>query len=235
MEQMLTNRILTRLPDAEFARLMPQLEPFRLVAGERLGETGGADAAAWFVYFPETGVISCHADMRDGKTAEVAMIGRDGVAGLTSLLGPTPHAHTLSVAVAGHALRLKGEGLERELRRGEALRRALLDYAGEYLTQVSQRSACAVLHRLEQRMAVWLLMLCDRLGTDTVEITQERIAHHLGVRRAGVTVIVGQLQERGALWHSRGQLRVADRELLRQIACECYGALDAARRETASM
>lgn len=233
MKEMLANRILNRLPDAEFARLLPLLEPVSLAAGQRLDEPGAA--AAPYVYFPESSVLSCHADMRDGKTAEVAMIGKDGLAGLPALLGARPVRHSLNVTLAGSALRARREEVGRELERGEGLRRALLEYAGEYVAQVSQRYACAVLHRLEQRLAVWLLMLYDRLGTDEAEITQERMASHLGVRRAGVTVVVGQLQERGAIWHGRGRLRVANREALRSIACECYGALAVVPRKTALM
>jgi CRP-like cAMP-binding protein len=222
MKQMLTNRILTGLPDAEFSRLMPLLEPVSLSAGERLDRAGDPSR---FVYFPENSVLSCHADMSDGKSAEVALIGRDGVAGVPTLFGARPAAHSLGATVAGSALRMRRDELEQELRRGEELRRALQQYAGDYIAQVSQRSACAVLHRLEQRLAVWLLMLGDRVGNDTIEITQERIAQHLGVRRAGVTVVVGQLQDRGALRHGRGRLRLVSRETLEAVACECYGAL----------
>lgn len=229
---MLTNRILNRLPDADFARLMPLLEPVSLAPGEQLADDGDASAAP-FVYFPESSVLSYLADMRDGKTAEVAMIGKDGLAGLPALLSTRPAAHSLVVTVAGSALRARHEEVRRELERGEGLRRALLEYAGECLAQVAQRSACAVLHLLEQRLAVWLLMLCDRLGTDFIELTQERIAYHLGVRRAGVTVVIGQLQERGAIWHGRGRLRITNRETLESIACECYGALAIEPRQTA--
>lgn len=230
MQQMLTNRILTRLSGAEFARLMPLLEPVSLSAGERLD---GAGEPPRFAYFPETSVLSRHADMHDGKTTEVAMIGRDGAAGVPPLFDARPASHSLTVSISGTALRLRREELERELRRGETLQRALMEYAGEYATQVSQRAACAILHRLEQRLAVWLLMLRDRVDTEVIEITQERIAHHLGVRRAGVTVVVGQLQDRGAIWHGRGRLRVASRETLEAVACECYGAMARSSRPAA--
>ncbi|HEX8073037.1 MAG TPA: Crp/Fnr family transcriptional regulator [Pyrinomonadaceae bacterium] len=225
MKEMLTNKILTGLPDAEFARLMPLLEPVSLTPGARLI---GADEVVRFVYFPEDAVISCHADMQDGKSAEVAMIGKDGLTGLPWLLGARPAAHSLNVAVGGSALRVRRAELERELQRGAALRQALLTYAGEYVTQVAQRAACAVLHRTEQRLAVWLLLVTERLDGEAVEITQERIAQHLGVRRAGVTVIAGELQQQGVISYSRGSLRVVSREALEAVACECYGALAAA-------
>jgi CRP-like cAMP-binding protein len=232
MKEMLTNKILTGLSDAEFTRLMPLLEPVTLHAGQRLSEAG---EKAGSVYFPENSVISCHADMRDGKTAEVGMVGRDGVAGLSALLGHVPAAHSASVSVAGSALRVGREEFERELERAEGLRQSLLAYSAEYLTQVSQRAACAVLHKLEQRLAVWLLLLADRLDSDTIEITQERIAHYLGVRRAGVTVVAAQMQAAGAISNTRGSVRVADRQALEAIACECYAALAAGRRQTAYM
>lgn len=224
MKEMLTNRILTRLPDAEFARLMPQLEPVSLSAGERLA--GGGEAAR-FVYFPESAVLSYHAALRGEKAAEVGMVGMDGVACLSPLLGSRPASHTLDVLISGSALRLWATDFERELRRAEPLRQALLAYAGEYVTQVSQRSACNILHLTGQRLAVWLLMLTERLGSDTVEVTQERIARHLGVRRAAVNLIVGGLQERGVVSYTRGSLRVEDRRALEFIACECYAAMSA--------
>jgi CRP-like cAMP-binding protein len=228
MKEMLTNKILTTLPDAEFARLMTRLEPVSLSVGERLAEFGDA---AQFVYFPENAIISCHADMQDGKTAEVAMIGKDGVSDLTPLLGSCQTAYSLNVAIGGSALRVWQKDFERELRSSEKLRRPLLAYASDYVRQVSQRAACAILHRMEQRLAVWLLMLTDRLGADTVEVTHERIAHHLGVRRAGVTGIAGELQRRGVISYTRGNLRVLNRLALESFACECYGALAAARQQ----
>ncbi|HYE16323.1 MAG TPA: Crp/Fnr family transcriptional regulator [Pyrinomonadaceae bacterium] len=232
MKEMLTNRILSDLPDAEFARLMPLLEPVSLSAGGRIN---GAGDKARFVYFPESAVLSCHAEMQDGKSTEIALIGRDGVTGLASLLGGSrPSPHTLGVTVAGSALRVRKDDFERELRAGEGLLRALLSYVGDYVTQVSQRAACAVLHRMEQRLAVWLLLLTDRLESGAVELTQERIANHLGVRRAGVTEVAGELQRRGVISYTRGSLRVVNREALEEVACECYAAMAGARRQRQS-
>jgi CRP-like cAMP-binding protein len=226
MKEMLSNKIIKGLPEAEFARLMPLLEHVSLVAGERLGEGG---ESAEFLYFPENSIISSHADMRDGKSAEVAMIGREGVVGLPALFDSLPAAHSLNVSVAGSAFRLRNLDFEPELEHLEVLRQSLLAYIGEYVTQVSQRLACAILHRLEQRFAVWLLMLSDRLDTDTIEINHERIAQHLGVRRAGVTLVIGNLQERGAIRYTRGRLRLVSRQALQSIACECYLTLACTR------
>jgi CRP-like cAMP-binding protein len=228
MKEMLTNKLLTGLPDAEFARLMPLLEPVSLSAGERLAEAGETTRV---IYFPENSVVSCHADMQDGKSTEVGMVGREGVAGLTTLLASRPLAHSLNVSVAGSAFRVQRHEFARELERAGGLRQSLLAYSAEYLTQVAQRAACSVLHRMEQRLAVWLLLLTDRLDADTIEMTQETIAHHLGVRRAGVTALAGELQRRRAIIYTRGNLRVVNRSLLEMVACECYGAMTDARRE----
>lgn len=232
MKEMLTNRLLTGLPDDEFARLMPLLEPVSLSVGERLADAGETTR---FIYFPENSIVSCHADMQDGKSTEVGMIGREGVAGLTALLASRPPAHSLNVSVAGSAFRVQRHEFARELERAGGLRQALLAYSAEYLTQVAQRAACSVLHRMEQRLAVWLLLLTDRLDADSIEMTQERIAHHLGVRRAGVTELAGELQRRGAIIYTRGNLRVVNRQLLEIVACECYGALTGASRENTYM
>jgi CRP-like cAMP-binding protein len=228
MKEMLSNVLLRELTDADFARLMPALEPVSLSPGERLS---GVGEPTRFLYFPESSLVSCHADMRDGKSAEVAMIGRDGVAGLTSLLGSRPVSHTLHVAVGGSALRIRREVFERELEHSHGLRQRVLAYVGEYITQISQRAACNTLHRTEQRFAVWLLLLTDRVGTDTVDITQERVAQHLGVRRAGISVLAGELQERGVISYSRGSTRIVSRHALVAIACECYAAMGTRGRQ----
>ena len=232
MKEMLTNKILTGLPDSEFARLMPLLQPVTLSAGERLLEAG---ETARFIYFPENSIISCRAEMQDGKSAEVGMIGFEGVAGLTALLGSRPAAHSLNVSVSGSALKINKQEFDRELERAEGLRQSLIAYSGEYLTQVSQRAACAILHRMEQRLAVWLLLVADRLDTDMIQITQEQIAHHLGVRRAGVTVVAGEMQAAGAIIYTRGNLRLNDRQMLEAMACECYAALVAGHQQTTYM
>ncbi len=222
MKEMLTNKILTGLPDEEFVRLMPLLEPVSLYVGQCLVHAGEVQH---FVYFPESAIVSSHAYMQDGKSAEVGMVGKDGVTGLPALLGSHIAAQSLDVTIAGSALKMRKEDFDEELQRSESLRQALLNYAGDYITQVSQRSACAILHRMEQRLAVWLLMLTDRLGGDAIEITQERISQHLGVRRAGITVVAGELQDRGAIRYTRGNLRVVNRSALELSACECYAAM----------
>lgn len=233
MKEMLTNKLLLRLRDAEFARLMPLLEPVSLSAGERLSEAG---EAARFIYFPESCVISCQAHMEDGKSAEVGMIGFEGMADITRLVNPRPAVHSLSVSIGGSALRVKKDEFEREIQRSEGLQQSLLGYAAEYVTQLSQRHACAIFHLVEQRFAVWLLLLTDRTDETVIQVTQEQIANHLGVRRAGVTVVALHMQAAGAINYRRGNLRITNREMLEEIACECYGSLAVGRpRQTTYM
>lgn len=233
MKEMLTNKLLSRLPDAEFARLMPLLEPVSLSTGERLSEAG---EAARFIYFPESCVISCLANMQDGKSAEVGMIGFEGMADITGLVNPRAAVHSLSVSIGGSALRVRQDDFKHEILRSEGLQQSLLDYSAEYVRQVSQRSACGVFHLVEQRFAVWLLLLTERTEEALIQITQERIADHLGVRRAGVTVVALHMQAVGAISYRRGNLRVTNREMLEEMACECYGTLAVGRpRQTTYM
>jgi CRP-like cAMP-binding protein len=229
MKEMLTNKILTGLRDTEFTHLIPLLQPVSLSTGERLAEAG---QTMRFIYFPESCVLSCRAEMQDGKSAEVGMIGFEGMAGITAIIGSLPAVHSLNVAVGGSALRVSTDDFKREILRGDGVQQSLLAYAGEYITQISQRSACAVFHTIEQRFAVWLLLLIDRVKDDVIQITQERIAEHLGVRRAGVTVVAGGMQDAGAISYRRGNLRVNDRQMLEAIACECYGTLAVGRQQT---
>ena len=232
MKEMLTNKVLTGLRDADFARLVPLLHPVSLTTGERLSEAG---EAAPFIYFPESCVISCLANMQDGKSAEVGMIGFEGVADITGLVKRRPAVHFLSVSMGGSALRVRKDDFEREMLRSEGLQQSLLGYAAEYVTQLHQRFACAVFHLVEQRFAVWLLLLTDRTDEAVIQITQERIADHLGVRRAGVTVVALHMQAAGAISYRRGNLRITNREMLEAMACECYGTLAVRRHETTYM
>lgn len=216
MKEMLTNKILTGLRDADFACLMPLLHPVSLSTGERLSEAG---EAAPFIYFPESCVISCLANMQDGKSAEVGMIGFEGVADITGLVHPRLAINSLNVSMGGSALRVRKDDFKREMLRSEGLQQSLLNYAAEYIKQVCQRSACGVFHLVEQRFAVWLLLLSDRTKEAVIQITQERIADHLGVRRAGVTVVALHMQAAGAINYKRGNLRITNREMLEEMAC----------------
>lgn len=223
MKQMLTNKILTGLPDADFARLLPLLTPVSLLAGERLSEAGESPR---HVYFPEDSILSCQACTEDGRTAELSMVGFEGAAGITAFLNRCHQAvHSLSVCVGGSALRLSAHDVKLVLPGSDGVASSLLAYTSDYVRQVEQRAACAMLHALQQRFAVWLLLLVDRLRTNTIEITQERISRCLGSRRAGISVMAAQMQEAGAISFRRGHLRIVDRLKLEAMACECYQTL----------
>lgn len=157
------------------------------------------------------------------------MIGFEGVADITGLIKPRAAVHSLSVSIGGSALRVRKDDFEREMLRSQGLQQSLLNYAAEYVRQVYQRSACAIFHLMERRFAVWLLLLTDRTQEPVIQITQERIADYLGVRRAGVTVVALHMQAAGAISYRRGNLCIANRERLEEMACECYGTLAVGR------
>ena len=163
------------------------------------------------------------------------MIGFEGVADVTALIGSGPTIHTLNVSMGGSALRVRKDDLAREMLKGDGFQQSLLTYTADYVRQISQRSACAIFHLVEQRFAVWLLLVADRTKDESIQITQEGIAEHLGVRRAGVTVVAANMQAAGAISYRRGNLRITDREMLKVMACECYGTLAVGSRQTTYM
>lgn len=232
INDLLSNKILTALPGEELALLAAYLEPVTLPAGHRLFAQG---EEARHVFFPENCVVSAQCGMQDGKSVEVGMIGREGVVGLDALFGPAPSRQEVSVTVGGSALRARAEDVRREFARAAALRQLLEKFSCDYAAHVSQRSACSVLHTIQKRLAVWLLLLTERLDTDTVEMTHEAIAAHLGVRRAGITDIANELRDKGILAHWRGRMRVLDRRALESVACECYWSLASAPARPASL
>src|SRR3954451_12483720 len=180
MNEMLTNKVLTGLSVDDFAHLLPLLTPVTLSAGARLSEPG---EPAQYIYFPESSIISCQAYTEDGRSAELGMVGFEGAAGITAFLGSSFGAvHSLNVCVEGTALKLRSNDLESPLLDGHSVTKSLLAYTSDYLRHIEQRALCAILHTLKQRFAVWLLLLADRLRTDVIEITQERISHCLGSR-----------------------------------------------------
>jgi CRP-like cAMP-binding protein len=222
LKPLLANRLLGALPDEDFARLLPGLEPVTLNTRDSLH---GPLGEMRYAYFPEDVVISHLTSFADGSAAEVALTGREGVAGLSAVLGRQPASHSARVTVPGSALRVRVELLAEEFRAGAPFRRLLLEHAGRHLTQVAQRSACANRHRLSERVAAWLLLVQERAGSDELSLTQELIANRLGARRAGVTQIACGLQQRGLISYGRGLIRILDRAGLESAACECYAVL----------
>jgi CRP-like cAMP-binding protein len=219
LNALLTNKLLAALPAEEFERLLPHLEPVMLVAGEDLYQFEGG---VTYAYFPESAVISQLHVLGDGNTTEAAMVGREGLVGLSAVFNAPQPAYWTRVLVAGNALKIRVDILKQEFGRGLTLQRKLLAYAGERMAQLSMRAVCAGRHKLDERLCCWLLMLHDRAGEDELQLTHELIASHLSVRRAGITVSANALRDRDVISYSRGQVRVLDRQRLEAAVCECY-------------
>jgi CRP-like cAMP-binding protein len=218
----LTNKLLTALPGKDFARLLPYLEPVSLLAGHDVYEQGRQIASA---YFPETAVISHVHPLADGSTTEAALIGNEGVVGLSAILDSGPPAYFTQVTVAGTAVKVSREVLKREFAISSAMQSGLLKYLNVLLSQLSQRAVCNGCHRLDERLSTWLLMLHDRSNGRQLPLTHETIAYRLGARRAGVTSSCSALRTNGIIQYRRGLIRILNRAMLERAACECYQML----------
>ena len=219
---LLTNKLLTALPGEDFARLLPFLEPVSLSINEDLYDFG---QAVHEVYFPESAVISHLYIWEDGSTAEAALIGREGLTGLSAIFDAPALPCLTQAIIPGTALRMSVEVLRQEFARSKAMQRLLLAHAGIRILQLSQRAVCNGRHTVIERLCSWLLMLHDRVGDDQLLLTHEQIAHHLGTRRAGITSAANSLRDGQIIKSSRGQIRIINREGLEMAACECYRTL----------
>jgi CRP-like cAMP-binding protein len=213
------NRLLALLRREDTERLQPHLEPVRLVRGAVLYESGQAPA---YLYFPTTAIISLVYTTVDGATAEMGVVGNEGVLGVALFMNGHTRPNRAIVQVAGGALRLGVLALHAEFQRGGSLQQALLRYTLALLAQVSQASVCNLLHPIEQRLCRWLLLICDRAPTDDVLMTHEYLAQMLGVRRASITTVAQRLRMTGLIRYQRGRLTLLDRPGLEMIVCECY-------------
>jgi CRP-like cAMP-binding protein len=219
---LLTNKILTALPGPDFAHLLSYLEPVSLYAGQEIYVFGeNID----YIYFPETAVISHLYFLADGGTTGAAIVGNEGIVGLSAVLDSRPASYWTQVTVGGTAVRVPPNVIREQFARGGAMQRLFLGYLRARLAQLSQRAACNGRHTLRERLCTWLLMVHDRVGDEEIMLTHENIAHHLGARRAGVSTTCNALRDRGIIKYRRGRLWIADRALLEQVACECYRAL----------
>ena len=216
---LLTNKILTGLPGEDFARLLPHLEPVELACDENLYFLGDPPD---FIYLPESAVVSHLHVLSDGGTIEADMVGREGLTGLSAVFNSHPPDRWTKVTIGGSALRIRAEVMREEFALCGGVQRALLAYASTRLAHVAQRAVCNGLHTVEQRFCTWLLMLQDRVGDERLPLTHERIARHLGTRRAGITEFATMIRARGHISYSRGLIRVTDRRGLEASACECY-------------
>lgn len=216
------NHLLAALPPAEFARLLPHLEYVPMPLGEVLYESG---SRLHHVYFPTTSIVSLLYVMEDGASAEIAVVGNEGILGIALFMGGETTPNRAVVQSAGHGYRLKAQLLKDEFNRAGPLLHLLLRYIQALLTQMAQTAVCNRHHSVDQQLCRWLLLSLDRLPSQELVMTQELIANMLGVRREGVTEAAGKLQSAGLIHYRRGHITVLDRAGLEARACECYGVV----------
>jgi CRP-like cAMP-binding protein len=216
------NRLLAALPDAEWAHWLPQLEAVDLPLGKVLYESG---SKLTHVYFPTTAIVSLLYVMEDGASAEIAVVGHEGIVGISLFMGGETTPSRAVVQSAGHGFRLNASLMMQEFNRAGPVLHLLLRYTQALITQMSQTAVCNRHHSLDQQLCRWLLLSLDRLHSDELVMTQELIANMLGVRREGVTEAAGHLQNAGLIQYRRGHITVLDRDRLEQRACECYAVV----------
>ena len=213
------NHLLAALLESDFARLSPHLEPIMMRLGDVLYESGGQ---LQYVYFPTSAIVSLHYVLENGGSSEIAGVGNEGILGISLFMGGNTTPSRAVVQTAGHGYRLKSHILMDEFNRAGPVMRLLLRYTQALLTQMSQTAVCNRHHTVEQQLCRWLLLTLDRLPGNELTMTQELIANMLGVRREGVTVAAGKLQENGYISYRRGHITVLDRVGLEAEVCECY-------------
>lgn len=214
-----SNHLLNALPRQEYERLEPHLESVELKLGEVLYESGDQMRHA---YFPTTSIISLLYVLENGSSAEIAVVGNEGILGIALFMGGHTTPSRAVVQSKGTAYRLKASLLLEEFNRGGATQNLLLRYTQALITQMTQTAVCNRHHTVEQQLCRWLLLSLDRLSGNSLNMTQELIANMLGVRREGVTEAAGRLQREGLIQYCRGHIEVLDRDRLELRVCECY-------------
>ena len=213
------NHLLDALPRVDLERIEPHLELVPLVLGEVLYESG---SKLKHVYFPTTSIVSLLYVMEDGASAEIAVVGNEGILGISLFMGGETTPSRAVVQSAGHGYRLKAALIKAEFARFGPTMHLLLRYTQALITQMSQTAVCNRHHSVDQQLCRWLLLSLDRLSSNELSMTQELIANMLGVRREGVTEAAGKLQDAGLIRYHRGKITVIDRPGLEARACECY-------------
>ncbi|PXX98433.1 Crp/Fnr family transcriptional regulator [Halomonas sp. LBP4] len=213
------NHLLAALPKDEYQRLAPYLERVELTLGDSLAESG---KVMQHVYFPTDSIVSLLCVMEDGDSTEIAVVGAEGIVGISLFMGGETTPSRAIVQSAGSAYRLKGQLLKDEFDRAGTLQHLLLRYTQALITQMAQTAVCNRHHSLDQQLCRWLLLSLDRLPTNELVMTQELIANMLGVRREGVTESAGKLQRAGLISYHRGHINILDRPGLEARVCECY-------------
>jgi CRP-like cAMP-binding protein len=213
------NKLLDVLSEDERKRIFPYLEDVSMPLGKVIYEPG---IEMSHVYFPTTSIVSLLYVMEDGSSAEIAIIGNEGIVGISLFMGGETTTSHAVVQSAGHAYRLKGQILKNEFFHGGPMQHLLLRYTQALLTQMAQTAVCNRHHSIDKQLCRWLLLSLDRLPSNELCMTQELIANMLGVRREGVTSAAGHLQRAGLIHYNRGKITVIDRPGLEARVCECY-------------
>jgi CRP-like cAMP-binding protein len=213
------NRLLAALPEAEWQRWLPKLELVEMPLGEVLYESGGTLS---HVYFPTTAIVSLLYVMENGASAEIAVVGNEGLVGVSLFMGGESTPSRAVVQSAGQGIRLEARSMKDEFNRAGPALHLLLRYTQALITQMAQTAVCNRHHSVDQQLCRWLLLSLDRLEGDELVMTQELIANMLGVRREGVTEAALKLQQAGLIRYARGHITVLDRAGLEKRTCECY-------------
>jgi CRP-like cAMP-binding protein len=213
------NRLLSALPEAELARWLPQMEPVELPLGQVIYEPG---SRLTHVYFPTTAIVSLLYVMENGASAEIAVVGNEGIVGISLFMGGESTPSRGVVQSAGQGFRLRANLMLQEFNRAGPVLHLLLRYTQALITQMAQTAVCNRHHSLDQQLCRWLLLSLDRLPSTELVMTQELIANMLGVRREGVTEAAGELHRAGLIQYRRGHISVLDRSGLETRTCECY-------------
>ena len=218
----LKNYLLAALPADEFNRIDRHLGPVSLKLGQVLHESGDKME---YVYFPTTAIASLLSLLENGATAEIGIVGNDGILGIELFMGGETTTNRAIVQSAGEAYRMKSKDLKTEFTLGGAFQRLLLRYTQALIAQISQTAVCNRLHSVEQQLCRWLLLSHDRLNSDKLVMTHDLISNMLGVRHEGVTLAAQKLSERGLIKNVRGTITVLNRLGLEDAVCECYAVV----------
>ncbi len=221
-----SNRLLAALPPQARERIFPRLKPLDLPLGHVVYEAG---QRVRYVYFPTDCIISLLYVMLDGASAEISVVGKEGIAGIAVFMGGESTPSRAIVQSGGTVFRLAAAELRKEFNEHPEMRMLMLRYTQALITQMAQTAVCNRHHSIDQQLCRWLLLSLDRLPTAQLTMTQELIANMLGVRREGVTEAAGKLQNLGVITYRRGHISVIDRPRLEELCCECYAVV---RQET---
>ena len=216
------NHLLAAIPNAEWQRWLPQLEWIEMPLGQVLYESG---STLKHVYFPTTAIVSLLYVMENGASAEIAVVGNEGIVGISLFMGGESTSSRAVVQSAGQGCRLQAQVMKDEFNQAGPVLHLLLRYTQALITQMAQTAVCNRHHTLDQQLCRWLLLSLDRLRGNDLVMTQELIANMLGVRREGVTEAALKLQAVGLIRYARGHISVLDRKGLEQRTCECYGVV----------